>query len=175
MQPTPSNAREGALPILLDWLRQRAIEHEIHEHAATFTARGTARAEGVDPRTFAKVVGVRTNDDRTFLLVLDATDRVDLLKAGRALQADRVRLLTEAELTALTPDCEAGALPAVGSLFNVPMLADHAVREDRDISFNAGNHRFSVRVDRSAWERATEVRYADLAAESDTRPAWAKS
>lgn len=175
MQTTPSSAHEGALPILLDWLRQRAIEHEIHEHAMTFTARGTARAEGVDPRTFAKVIGVRTDDDRTFLLVLDATDRVDLLKAGRALQADKVRLLTEAELTALAPACEAGAIPAVGLLFEVPMLADHAVREDRDISFNAGNHRFSVRVDRSAWERATEVRYADLAAESDTRPAWAKS
>jgi len=175
MQTTPPTAHEGALPILLDWLRQHAVEHEIHEHALTFTARGTARAEGVDPRTFAKVIGVRTDDDRTFLLVLDATDRIDLLKTARALQADRVQLLTEAQLVSLAPDCEAGAIPAVGVLFSVSMLADHAVREDQDISFNAGSHRFSVRVDRSAWERATQVRYADLAAESDTRPAWAKS
>jgi prolyl-tRNA editing enzyme YbaK/EbsC (Cys-tRNA(Pro) deacylase) len=55
------------------------------------------------------------------------------------------------------------------------MVADYAVREDRDISFNAGSHRFSVRVDRLAWEEATAVSYADLAAESDTGPVWARS
>jgi Ala-tRNA(Pro) deacylase len=175
MLTTPPTAHEGALPSLLDWLREHRIEHEVHEHAVTYTARQTAHAEGVDPRTFAKVVGVHTNDDRTFLLVLDATDQVDIIKARHALLAPEVRLLTEPQLAALAPDCEAGAIPAVGVLFRVPMVADFAVREDRDISFNAGSHRFSVRVDRKAWETATEVRYADIALESESRPAWARS
>jgi hypothetical protein len=52
------------------------------------------RAERVDPRTFAKVAGVRTPDGRTALLVLDAPDRVDLAKARRVLDASDVRLLT---------------------------------------------------------------------------------
>lgn len=175
MPTTPTITPSGPHPLLLRWLVDRAIEHEVHEHAQTFTARATATAEGVDPRSFAKVVGVRTDDDRTFLLVVDATDHVDLVKARHVLSARDVRLLTEADLAALAPDCEAGAIPALGNLFHVPMIADYAVREDRDISFNAGSHRFSVRVDRAAWERATAVRYADLAAESDTRPAWARS
>lgn len=175
MHATPTTAPSGPHPMLLNWLAERAIEHEVHEHAATFTARATALAEGVDPRSFAKVVGVRTDDDRTFLLVVDATDHVDLVKARHALLASVVRLLTEADLAALAPDCEAGAIPAVGILFHVPMVADYAVREDRDISFNAGSHRFSVRVDRFAWEQATAVRYADLAADRDTAPAWARS
>jgi Ala-tRNA(Pro) deacylase len=175
MLTTPPTPRQGALPALIDWLREHGIEHEVHEHAQTFTARQTAHAEGVDPRTFAKVVGVRTEDDRTFLLVLDATDQVDIIKARHALLAREIRLLTEAQLVALAPDCEAGAIPAVGVLFHVPMVADFAVREDRDISFNAGSHRFSVRVDRKAWEVATEVRYADVALESENRPAWARS
>jgi prolyl-tRNA editing enzyme YbaK/EbsC (Cys-tRNA(Pro) deacylase) len=55
------------------------------------------------------------------------------------------------------------------------MFADYAVREDPDISFNAGGHRFSVRVERAGWERACGLVYADLAADSDTRPAWARS
>lgn len=175
MLATPTTTPTGPHPLLLSWLAERAIEHEVHEHVQAFTARATATAEGVDPRSFAKVVGVRTDDDRTFLLVVDATDHVDLVKARHALFAGDVRLLTEADLVALAPECEAGAIPAVGNLFHVPMIADYAVREDRDISFNAGSHRFSVRVDRAAWERATAVRYADIAAESDTRPAWARS
>ena len=63
----------------------------------------------------------------------------------------------------------------MGALFDVAMVADYAIHEDRDISVNAGSHRFSVRVDRAAWEQAAEVRYADLATDSDTRPAWARS
>jgi Ala-tRNA(Pro) deacylase len=159
----PTLARQGPHPVLLDWLVNGAIEHEVHEHTETFTARETARAEGVDPRTFAKVVGVATDDGRTVLLVLDATDQVDLHKARRALSARDVRLLDEAELAILAPGCDTGAIPAVGALFDLPMYADYAVREDYDISFNAGSHRFTVRVERAAWERATGVEYADLA------------
>ena len=175
MLANPTLTTTGPHQQLMSWLAERGIEHERHEHAAAFTARETAHAEGVDPRTFAKVVGVRTDDDRNYLLILDATDQVDLVKAGAALFARRVRLLTEAELAALAPDCEPGTIPAVGVLFHVPMVADYAVREDRDISFNAGSHRWSVRVDRFAWERATAVRYADLAINRNDLPAWARS
>ncbi|HEU0235044.1 MAG TPA: YbaK/EbsC family protein [Candidatus Limnocylindrales bacterium] len=159
---------------LLAWLADRGIEHEVHTHPESFTARATADAEGVDPRTFAKVVAVATADGRHVLLVLDASDRVDLRKARRALETDDVRLLTEAELAAVVPDCEAGALPAVGPLFGLPMVADFAVRDDPEISFNAGTHRASVRVDRAAWEAAAGVVYADLAADDEV-PAWARS
>ncbi|HEX5591103.1 MAG TPA: YbaK/EbsC family protein [Candidatus Limnocylindrales bacterium] len=176
MLSNPTSAHPGALPRLLDWLRDRAVEHDVHEHAETFTARQTARAEGVDPHTFAKVVAVRTDDDgQIVLLVLDATDRVDLRKAREALVADDVRLLTEAELATFAPECDPGATPAVGALFDVPMVADRAIRDADALSFSAGTHRCSVRVDRQAWEHATGVRYADLAEAADERPAWARS
>lgn len=160
-------------PPLLDWLRRHRIDYEVHEHAEAFTATSTARAEGVDARTFAKVVGATTDDGRRALLVVDAPDRLDLRKARRILGADEIRLLSEPELVALAPGCEAGAMPAVGELFGVPIHADYAVEGDPEISFNAGTHRWSVRVDRAAWERAAHVRYADLAADPELGPAWA--
>lgn len=158
---------------LLDWLADHAIEYELHQHDQAFTARATAAAEGVDPRTFAKVVAVASPDGRGALVVLDATDQVDLRKARRALGASDIRLLTEPELTALAPECELGAIPAVGSLFGLTTYADYAVRDDPEISFNAGSHRFSARVDRASWERACGVVYADLAADADGGPTWA--
>jgi Ala-tRNA(Pro) deacylase len=159
---------------LLEWLHRHRIDHEVHEHAEAMTAASTARAEGVEARTFAKVVGVATDDGRSALLVIDAPDRVDLRKAREALNADHVRLLSESELTALAPGCEAGALPAVGELFGLPVFADYAVREDPEISFNAGTHRLSVRVDRSAWDRAARVHYVDVAAEPEVGATWAR-
>lgn len=173
MSTTPTIVRQGPHPALLDWLVTRDVEYEIHEHAETFTARETARAEGVDPRTFAKVVGVATDDGRNVLLVLDATDQVDLGKARRALSARDVRLLDESELARLTPGCDMGAIPAVGALFDLPMYADYFVREEYDISFNAGSHRFTVRVERAAWERITGVEYADLADDA-VQASWSR-
>jgi Ala-tRNA(Pro) deacylase len=160
---------------LLDWLDGHGVRYEVHEHERAMTARGAALAEGVDPRTFAKVIGVRTDDGRTALVVLDATDHLDLSKARGVLGAQRVRLLTETELEELAPDCAVGAMPAVGSLFGAPTYADEAVREDPEISFNAGTHRSSVRVDRAAWEGACGVTYGDLAVDTEWRPAWIRS
>lgn len=160
---------------LLHWLREHKVDHEVHEHAEAFTAASTARAEGVDARTFAKVVGVVADDGRKALLVIDASDRVDLRKARELLGAHDVRLLTESELALLAPGCDSGALPAVGPLFGLPMHVDHAIAGDPEISFNAGTHRHSVRVDRAAWEHAAHVQYADLAVDAEDRPAWARS
>ena len=162
-----------ALPALLEWLNAHSVEHEIHEHREAFTAASTAKAEGVDARTFAKVVGIVTGDGRNALLVIDAPDRVDLGKAHDVLGGATVRLLDEAELAALTPGCDAGAAPAVGDLFGLPMYVDYAVERDAEISFNAGTHRISVRVDRSEWARAAHVRYADLVIDAGIDPAWA--
>jgi Ala-tRNA(Pro) deacylase len=161
-------------PTLLDWLAGRHVDYEVHEHDLRFTARSTAAAEGVDPRTFAKVVGLATHEGRIVLAVLDSTDHVDLQKARRTLDTRQVRLLSEAELTRAAPGCEVGAIPAVGALYGLPTYADYAVRDDAEISFNAGSHRYSVRVDRRAWEHACGTIYGDLAVDSGT-PAWARS
>jgi Ala-tRNA(Pro) deacylase len=157
---------------LLDWLSSEDIEYEIHPHDPSFTARSTATVEGVDPRTFAKVVVVASQEGPASFIVLDATDQLDLRKAGHALGGRDVRLLTEPELGALAPGCEVGAVPAVGALFGLATYADYAVRDDPEISFNAGSHSFSVRVERQRWERAGKVVYADLAKDADAGPAW---
>jgi Ala-tRNA(Pro) deacylase len=160
---------------LLDWLADQSIEYEIHEHDLAFTARGTATAEGVDPRTFAKVVAIASHDGRNALIALDASDHLDLRKVRHVLGGSDVRLLTEPQLAELAPGCEVGAIPAVGALFGLTTYADYAVRDDPEISFNAGSHRFSARVDRARWERACNVIYADLAENADAGPAWARS
>jgi Ala-tRNA(Pro) deacylase len=160
---------------LLEWLASQDIEYEIHEHDPAITARATAAAEGVDPRTFAKVLAVASHDGPDAFVVLDATDHLDLRKARHVLGGSEVRLLTEPELSTLAPGCELGAVPAVGALFGLATYADYAVRDGPEISFNAGSHRFSVRVERGRWERACNVVYADMAEEADAVPAWARS
>jgi Ala-tRNA(Pro) deacylase len=161
-------------PGLLRWLRAHDVEHEVHEHQTTITARATARAEGIDPRRFAKCVGIATADGSVVMAVVDAADRLDLRKASVVLSTDLVRLLSEAELLTVAPECEIGTWPPIDELVGARIVADFAVREDPEISFHAGSHRFTVHVDRAAWERESHVTYGDLA-ERDDQPAWARS
>ena len=168
---TPSHI--GPHEGLIDWLAGRHVEYEIREHPQAYTAEATARAEHIDPHAFVKVVGVATDDGRKVLLAVEASDHVDLAKAHRVLGARAVRIMTEDEFAALAPDCEAGAIPPVPELRNIPVYVDLALRDTPEISFAAGSHRYSVHVDRRAWERTAGIAYADIARD-DGRPAWAR-
>jgi Ala-tRNA(Pro) deacylase len=153
---------------LLTWLQQSDIEYHVHPHVPTFTARATALAEGVDPKTFAKTIVVKADDGRRALLVLDATDQLDLAAAARLLGAGHVQLLTEPELAELAPECDLGTLPPL-PIWHMPVYADYGVNADREISFHAGSHAYAVRVVREAWERAADVTYGDFARRTDER------
>ncbi len=160
---------------LLNWLESHDIAYELHEHPTTFTARETARAEHVNPTTFAKAVGVVTDDGRRALMVLDANDHVDLLRARHILAATHVRLMTEDELSRTCAGCDVGATPPVGELFGLPTYVDHAIRNVATLTFHAGSHHVAVHVDRLAWERALTPAYAGFAAEASAEPAWMRS
>ena len=165
----------GPMKSLMTWLEAQGVDHELHEHDRSLTALATARAEGVDPSRFEKVVWVRSAEGGDALIVLDAKDHLDLSKAKDVLRAGKVTLVPEEEIAQLAPDCEPGAMPAVGSLFGLPTYADLHVCDAAEVSFNAGSHTVAVRVDRAAWEKALGVVYADLAARAWREPAWYRS
>ena len=166
---------KGPMKSLLTWLGAEGVDYEIHEHGRSFTASATARAEGVDPRTFEKVIWVRSAEGGDALMVVDSEDHLDLKKARDVLKSGRVKLVPEGEIEELTPDCDPGAMPAVGSLFGLVTYADFAVRDTPEVSFNAGDHTFAVRVDRAAWEKALGVVYADLKVDTLLEPPWSRS
>jgi Ala-tRNA(Pro) deacylase len=170
-QAVPEGPHQG----LLDWLRANGVDYELHQHLATFTSRETARAEHVSPATFAKAIGVVADDGRRALMVLDADDHLDILKARKVLGAAHARLMTEDELAESCPGCDVGATPAVGALFGLPMYVDEAIRDVPVLTLHAGSHRYAVHVDRRAWERALGITYAPLAEYRVLEPAWMRS
>lgn len=152
----------GACADLFMWLIDHDVPFQTHVHPVSYTALATAFAEGVDPKTFAKVVAVRDSTGRRSLVVVDATDAVDLGKLSRFLGVEWVALLSEREMRDLLPTAEPGTIPPVPYLAHVAVYADNAVRADEAISFHAGTHEVSARVKRAAWERAAGIRYGDL-------------
>lgn len=85
-------------------------------------------------------------DDKYMMCVLSACYKVDLGKLKKQLGAKKVDLVEENEMGKLFPDCELGAEPPLGNLYDMPVVMDKALEKDDHIMFQAGSHEKAIRM-----------------------------
>lgn len=130
---------------LQSFLERADVKYTTIRHRRDYTAQETAAHTHTPGREFAKAVVLRV--DRSYVLaVLPAHRSVDLGKVGDLLDAEQVELATEMEMRALCPDCETGAMPPFGNLYDLPVFIDASMKGDETITFNAGSHEEAIRM-----------------------------
>jgi Ala-tRNA(Pro) deacylase len=87
----------------------------------------------------AKTVMVKV-DGKMSMAVLPASYQVDLGQLAEVAGAKKVELATEEEFKGLFPECEPGAMPPFGNLYDMQVYATESLAEDAEIAFNAGSH-----------------------------------
>lgn len=127
------------------YLREQGVSFQAQQHPIAYTAQDVAAKEHVPGKLVAKVVVVFA-DTRPVMLVLPAPYRVDLNRIGQALGSKEVRLADEVELRALFPDCDVGAMPPFGALYQLPVYVDQSLEEDEYIVFPVGSHTETMRL-----------------------------
>ncbi|MFQ5947789.1 MAG: aminoacyl-tRNA deacylase [Acidimicrobiia bacterium] len=145
-----------------EYLQSQGVQHEITEHPQAYTAQELAAAEHVPGRQVAKSV-MLIADDRLVMAVLPAPKHVSLAKAKDALGSDQVRLAKENEFDDAFPDCEVGAEPPFGNLYDVPVYLDESLNSDQ-IVFSAGNYTEAIRVSVDDYLNLVEPTKVDVAA-----------
>lgn len=130
---------------LIKFLTQNKIFYQVQVHPETATALETAEAEHICGKALAKVVMVKAGA-KDVMVVVPCDRDVDLLKMSTILGTDDVRISEEQEFEGLFPDCELGAMPAFGRVYKIPCYADQALREQKELYFNAGNHQETIKV-----------------------------
>ena len=149
------------LKALLD---QAKVSYEIYNHRSTFTAQQTAESLHDSGKEMAKVVMLEV-DGAFVMAVVPGDGLVDLRKAALALGArEIVRIAAEHEFAQLFPGCEVGAMPPFGELFGLPLVIDTRVDEQKEIYFNGGNHRQTVRLAYRDYKKLARPMIADLSA-----------
>ncbi|MDR9439920.1 MAG: YbaK/EbsC family protein [Halomonas sp.] len=121
------------------FLDENGVKYVIQQHSPAYTAQEVAEVAHVPGRHFAKSVMINV-DGRLALAVLPATDRIDLSRLARSLGAESVRLAEEGEFSDRFPDCEPGAMPPFGNLFDLEVFVSPHLAQADIIAFNAGNH-----------------------------------
>ena len=144
-----------------EYLDNNGVEYKVLIHPTAYTAQEIAAATHVSGKELAKAIMVNA-DGRMVMVVLPSTHKIDFDKIKQALNAKKVNLATEEEFRELFPDCEIGAQPPFGNLYNVDVLAADSLAKADDITFNAGTHTDVITIHRSDWERLVKPGHAQI-------------
>ena len=137
---------------LKDFLDSQNVKYVTLTHSPAYTAQEIAASAHVPGKELAKTVIVRL-DDKLAMAVLPA-DRQILIEALREITgSDNVHLASEAELKARFPDCETGAMPPFGNLYDLEVFVAEALTRDEKIAFNAGSHTELIQMAYRDYER----------------------
>jgi Ala-tRNA(Pro) deacylase len=135
----------GVTTRLKQYLDENNIKYVACAHSQAFTAQEIAHSMHVRGKELAKAVVVKA-DANFILAVLPAHHRVNLDHLRSAVGASYLRLAGEGEFKDLFPDCEIGAMPIFGNLYDLPVYVAEPLTRDEEITFNAGTHTDSIRM-----------------------------
>jgi Ala-tRNA(Pro) deacylase len=124
---------------LREFLDSHDTRYVVISHSPTYTAQETAEAAHVHGREFAKTTIVKL-DGKMAMVVLPATEKVDMKLLEAAADADHAELASETEFQGRFPQCELGAMPPFGNLYDMDVYVDEGLTSNQKIAFNAGSH-----------------------------------
>jgi Ala-tRNA(Pro) deacylase len=137
----------GSVPVqmLKEYLDYHLVKYVVIQHSPGFTMQEIASATHIPGKELAKTVIVKI-DGALAMAVVPASQRVDLELLRESLGARRVTLAGEREFRDRFPDCEPGAMPPFGNLYEMDVYVADTLTEDEEIAFNAGSHTQLVRM-----------------------------
>ena len=147
---------------LKEFLDQEKVKYMVCIHSTAYTAQEIAATAHIPGKELIKTVMVKL-DGRLAMAVLTASQRVnfDLLK--KLSKSKKVELASEEEFKSRFPDCEVGAMPPFGNLYELEIYTDEKVSEDKEIAFNAGSHRELIKLSFADFKKLTKPVIGKLA------------
>jgi Ala-tRNA(Pro) deacylase len=130
---------------LIDVLEKSGVKYEIDSHQPTFTAQRMASIEHEPGKFVAKPVIVKV-DGKFYMCVLSAPKKLDLQALKTNLGANSVELADENEFAKIFDDCQLGAEPPFGSIYNLPTIIDQELLAQEHITFQAGTHEKTIQM-----------------------------
>jgi Ala-tRNA(Pro) deacylase len=146
---------------VIELLDKSAVRYEVSEHPPAFTAQQMAAAEHEPGKYVAKPVIIKA-DGKYMMCVLSACYKIDLSALKGQLGAESVELAEEKEIGKIFDDCELGAEPPFGNLYDLPTVMDKAIEKDDHITFQAGTHEKAIRMSMDDYRKLVEPKVLEF-------------
>jgi Ala-tRNA(Pro) deacylase len=157
----------------VDHLKQYLTDHhayfEVQEHRQVYTMQEVAAVLHEKGEHVAKVF-IASVDDKPIMLVLPAPGHVDLERIRKLLKATTARRAREFEFAQLFADCDVGAMPPFGNLYQVPVILDRSLVDEAHIVFQAGTHHTTIKLAMSDYQRLVNPLIGDFVTHHEHEP-----
>ena len=140
---------------LESFLRNADVSFNKIVHHKTYSAQRTAADAHISGKEIAKTVIMKL-DGQMCMIVLPGDMQIDFNLLKEATGAKDIRLATEIEFKDMFENCEVGAMPPFGNLYDMPVYAAESLKEDVFIAFNAGSHSLLIQMKYTDFERLVQ-------------------
>ena len=131
--------------MLREFLDRHQVKYSTIKHSPAYTAQEIAAITHIPGKELAKSIIVKI-DGKVVMLVLPASRRINFSRLKEVTDAKTAELADERDFEELFPDCQLGAMPPFGNLYDMDVLVDKSLADDEEIAFNACNHRELIRL-----------------------------
>ena len=150
---------------LREYLDSNKVQYTNILHTPAYTAQGVAHSAHISGKVIAKTVIVKS-DDEMIMVVMPANQKVNLEQCRKFLHAAAVELASEEEFQDCFPDCEPGAMPPFGNLYDMKVFVSEELRGE-EIAFNAGTHTELIQMKYQDFERLVQPQVVSFSGEDE--------
>ena len=144
------------------YLDDKQVRYLTIVHSPAFTTQEVAESAHIPGRFMAKTVMIYI-DGALAMAVVPANQRVMLDDLRELTETEDVRLALESEFKDQFPDCDPGAMPPFGNLYDMSVYVAPELAEESEIAFNAGSHVEIIKMAYRDFERLVSPRVARFA------------
>jgi Ala-tRNA(Pro) deacylase len=144
------------VPALKHFLDEHGVKYAVITHSPAFTAQEIAARAHISGKELAKTVILKI-DGRLAMAVLPASQKVDLDELGQVI-GGRIEIAQEEQFRSRFPECDPGAMPPFGNLYDMDVYVADSLAEDAEIAFNAGSFTELIQMAYEDFERLVHPR-----------------
>jgi Ala-tRNA(Pro) deacylase len=137
---------------LKTFLDTNNVKYIIIRHSVAYTAPEIAAMAHVPGKELAKTVIIKIKK-KMAMVVLPSSHRIDFDLLKKNLKTTAIELTNEEEFGEHFADCETGAMPPFGNLYDMDVYVEKNLTEDDEIAFNACSHRELIKLAYKDFER----------------------
>ncbi len=138
-----------------DFLDREKVKYVVITHSPAYTAQEVAQSAHIRGKELAKTIIVEL-DGNMAMAVLPANRKIVLQDLREVTGSEQVKFASEDEFKARFPDCETGAMPPFGNLYDMEVYLAEALTHNEEIVFNAGSHTEVVKLALRDFERLVQ-------------------
>ena len=150
---------------LKNFLDSNNVKYQTISHSTAYTAQQIAATAHIPGKELAKTVMVKINKTMA-MAVLPASYKVDFDLLKEVTGSKDVDLASEREFKDLFPECEIGAMPPFGNLYDMDVYVAESLLEDEEIAFNAGSHNELIKLAMNDYARLVKPKVLKFSAKA---------